>query len=381
MSEFWGKFTKKFNPFKKYEGAAAGAAAAVPVPVQSLEPFEVTCQKFNQFYAMMPLPNGRVRPTFPTFSPPNVPGLDYSFIAYGTPEIEGKPIPRPPQEDFQELFLNQQMFEHYHEILQYFPCEEAINLGTQIKKYGVKRLKKQTSNIHVWQKMSEQYEDIHCVKKSFVYFVFRYIVIPVVERWKSYTDEESEIDEQYLSALLQLELLNSMNKILLPGKRRVYTHCGLPQFREHKQYAHGMNAYSPQEQQVVDSLQQSLEIAKQLLQQIEEQRRLQQEQEQRQRQQEQEQRQRQQEEQQRLQRQRQRQQEQEQRQQEQEQRQQEQEDEETIFGLGGGSKHKRQRSKRQRSKRQRSKRQRSKRQRREQSKRRRQRQKSKKYHK
>jgi hypothetical protein len=364
MSEFWAMLK---TPFKK--GSAAGAAAAVPVPVQSLEPFEVTCQKFNQFYAMMPLPNGRVRPIFPTFSPPNVPGVDYSFIAYGTPEIEGKAIPRPPLEDFQELFLNQQMFEHYYKILQYFPCEEAINLGTQIKRYSDKYLKKQTSNIHVWQKMSEQYQDIHCVKKSFVYFVFRYIVIPVVERWKSYTDEVSEIDEQYLSALLQLELLNYMNKILLPGKRRVYTHCGLPQFREHKQYAHGMNAYSPQEQQVVDLLQQSLETAKQLLQQIEKQRQ-QQIEEQRQQQIE-----------------KQRQQQIEEQRQQQIEKQQEywKEDnakyyaanpEAGLYDYLGGSKHKRQRSKRQRSKRQR-----SKRQRREQSKRRRQRQKSKKYHK
>ena len=262
MSFFEGLFKKK--------GSDAGSAA-VSMPVQSLEPFEVTCQNFNQFYAM-PLPNGRVRPIFPTFSPPNNPGVNYSFVAYGTPEIEGNAFPQPPKEDFQELILNQEMFQHYHQILQYFPCEEAINLETQIKKYSNKYLKGQTSNIHVWQKMSKQYEDIHCVKKSFVYFVFRYIVIPVVNKWKSYTDEESEIDEQYLSALLQLELLNCMNKILLPGKRRVYTHSGLPQFREHKQYAHGMNAYSPQEQQVVDLLQQSLETAIEQLLSLEEQR-------------------------------------------------------------------------------------------------------------
>ena len=352
MSKLWATFTPL--PFKKNEGAAA-----VPVPVQSLEPFEVTCQKFNQFYAMPLLPNGRVRPIFPTFSPPNFPGVDYSFIAYGTPEIEGKAIPRPPQEDFQELVLNQQMFEHYYEILQYFPCEEARNLGRQIERYGDKYLKIQTSNIHDWTEMSARYEDIHCLKKSFVYFVFRYIVIPVVERWKSYTDEESEIDEQYLSALLQFELLNSMNNILLPGKRKVYTHCGLPQIREHKQYAPGMNAYSPQEKQVVDSLQQSLETAKQLLQQIEEQR---QQQIEAQRQQ-------------------------------QIEKQQEywKEDNAKYYAanpkagpydyLGGSKRQRRQRSKRQRSKRQRSKRQRSKRQRREQSKRRRQRQKSKKYYK
>jgi hypothetical protein len=349
MSTFWGKF----NPFKKNEGAAA-----VPVPIQSLEPFEDTCQKFNQFYAMPLLPNGRVRPIFPTFSPPNVPGVDYSFIAYGTPEIEGMAIPRPPQEDFQELFLNQEMFEHYYEILQYFPCEEAINLGRQIKNYGDKYLKIRTSNFHEWKKMSAVVGDISCVKKSFVYFVFRYIVIPVVERWKSYTDEESEIDEDYLSALLQFELLNSMNNILRPGKRRVYTHCGLPQFREHKQYAHGMNAYSLQEQQVVDLLQQSLETAiEQLLslqeQQIEKQRQQQIE---------------------------------EQRQQQIEKQQEYwKEDNAKYYAanpeagpydyLGGSKRQRRQRSKRQR-------RQRSKRQRRQRSKRqRRQRQKSKKYHK
>ena len=75
MSTFWGKF----NPFKKNEGAAA---TVVPVPVEN--PFEVTCQKFNKFYAMPLLPNGRVRPTFPIFSPPNVPGVNYSFVAYHT---------------------------------------------------------------------------------------------------------------------------------------------------------------------------------------------------------------------------------------------------------------------------------------------------------
>jgi hypothetical protein len=369
----------------------------VPVPVQSREPFEVTCEKFNQFYAMPLLPNGRVRPIFPTFSPPNVPDVDYSFIAYGTPEIEGDLLGK-----FQILFLNQEMFEHYYEILQYFPCEEAINLGRQIKNYGDKYLKIKTSNFHEWKEMSAEVEDISCLKKSFVYFVFRYIVIPVVERWKSYTDEESEIDEDYLSALLQFELLNSMNKILLPGKRKVYTHDGLPKFREHKQYAPGMNAYSPQEQQVVDSLQQSLETAKQLLQQIEEQRQ-QQIEEQRRLQQEQEQQQIEEQRQQQIEKQRRLQQIEEQRRLQhpltiltEQKRNTMIEEDENVFGLGGGSKHKRQRSKRQRSKRQRSKRQRSKRQRskrqrskrqrskrqrREQSKRRRQRQKSKKNHK
>jgi hypothetical protein len=253
-----------FTPFKKKgsdagSDAGAGAAAAVPVPVQSLEPFEVTCRNFNQFYAMS-LPNGRVRPTFPTFSPPNIPGVDYSFVAYSTPEIKGDLL-----EKFQILFLNQQMFEHYYKILQYFPCEEARNLESEKIKYRVKGgdnyLKKQTSNLHEWKEMSAIVGDISCVKKSFVYFVFEYIVTPVVERWKLYTDEQSEIDEQYLSALLQFELLNHMNNLLLVHIRNVYTHCGKGQMKNPKKYAHNMNAYSPQEQQVVDLLQQSLETA------------------------------------------------------------------------------------------------------------------------
>lgn len=104
-------------------------------------------------------------------------------------------------------------------------------------------------------------------KKSFVYFVFDYIVAPVVNIWQSYTDEESEIDEQYLSARLQFELLNHMNTLLLFQKRKVYTHCGEGQMKIPKQYAPGTQVYSLQEQQVVDSLKQSLETAIQQLEQ------------------------------------------------------------------------------------------------------------------
>jgi hypothetical protein len=264
-----------FALLKKKGSDAGAAAAAVPVPVPVENPFEITCRNFNQFYAM-PLPNGRVRPIFPTFSPPNISGVDYSFVAYSTPEFKGDLL-----EKFQILFLNQKMFEHYYKILQYFPCEEARNLESEKKKYiekgGDKYLKIQTSNLHEWKEMSAVVGDISCVKKSFVYFVFKYIVEPIVERWKLYTDEQSEIDEQYLSALLQFELLNQMNTLLLVQKRTVYIHCGEGQMKIPRQYAHGKDAYSLQEQQVVDSLKKSLETAiEQLLplqeQQIEEQR-------------------------------------------------------------------------------------------------------------
>jgi hypothetical protein len=249
MEAFFGKFKKGSD------AAAAAAGAAVSVE----NPFEVTCQKFNQFYAMMPLPNGRVRPTFPIFSPPNNPGVDYSFVAYGTPEFKGDLLDK-----FQILFLNQQMFQHYYKILQYFPCEEARNLESQKTKYGDKGnkyLNQRTSNFHLWEEMPAVVEDMSCVKKSFVYFVFDYIVAPVVNIWKSYTDEESEIDEQYLSALLQFELLNHMNNLLLFQKRNVYTHCGEGRMKIPNQYAPGTKVYSLQEQQVIDSLKQSLKIA------------------------------------------------------------------------------------------------------------------------
>jgi hypothetical protein len=254
-----------FGNFKKGSDAGA-AAAAVSVPVEN--PFEITCQKFNQFYEM-PLPNGRVRPTFPIFSPPNNPDVDYSFVAYGTPEFKGDLLDK-----FQILFLNQEMFQHYYKILQYFPCEEARNLESQKTKYrdGNKYLNQRTSNFHRWTEMSAVVGDISCVKKSFVYFVFDCIVAPVVNMWQSYTDEESEIDEQYLSALLQFELLNLMNTLLLFQKRKVYTHCGEGRLKVPKQYAPGTEVYSLQEQQVVDSLKQSLEIAIQQLLQLQGQR-------------------------------------------------------------------------------------------------------------
>ena len=240
-------------------GAEAAAAVPVPVPVPVENSFEVTCRNFNQFYAMSSLPNGRVRPIFPIFSPNN-PGVDYSFVAYGTPEFKGDLLGK-----FQKLFLNQEMFEHYYKILQYFPCEEARNLESQKTKYrdknGNKYLKIQTSNLHKWSAMSAVVGDISCVKKSFVYFVFKYIVEPIVEIWKLYTDEQSEIDEQYLSALLQFELLNQMNTLLLFQQRTVYIHCGEGEIKIPTQYAHGTDAYSLQEQQVVDSLKQSLETA------------------------------------------------------------------------------------------------------------------------
>ena len=266
MSEFRATFT----PFKKKGSDAGAAATAVSVPVEN--PFVVTCQKFNQFYAMPLLPNGRVRPTFPIFSPPNNPGVvDYSFVAYGTPEFKGDLL-----EKFQILFLNQEMFQHYYKILQYFPCEEARNLESEKIKYrekGNKYLKEQTSNLHDWTAMSAVVGDISCVKKSFVYFVFEYIVAPVVNMWQSYTDEQqSEIDEHYLSALLQFELLNLMNTLLLFQKRKVYTHCGEGQMKIPKQYAPGTEVYSLQEQQVVESLQLSLETATQQLLLLEEQR-------------------------------------------------------------------------------------------------------------
>ena len=192
--------------FSKMFSFGNGAeAAAVVQPTFD----EDMCKRFNDFYSA-PLPQGRVRPVFSEVSPPLelVACSDYN----PTPRSDGS-IPTEITPQVQNIFID------FFKQFELFPSGLATNCGKTLK--GVKVSDETLFNSPLkWypasQKLKKNLIPLLC-KRRFLGYVVEHVTKPVVLLWDKYIqDNQQPLDryqEEYLSALLQCELLEGMDSI------------------------------------------------------------------------------------------------------------------------------------------------------------------------
>jgi len=196
-----------WEAFTLFKNKGSAAAAAVQPTFD-----EAMCQRFNQFYDVEPLPQGRVRPVFSEVFP------HLELVAcsnYDPPRrIDGSiPVEITPQ--VQYIFIN--FFKQFEP----FPsglarCQDSSTLK------GLK-----ASNPSLFEKPLEWYPASTKLKKNFIPllckrrflgYVVEYVTKPVVLEWDKYIqDNQQPLDryqEEYLSTLLQCTLLESMDDML-----------------------------------------------------------------------------------------------------------------------------------------------------------------------
>jgi hypothetical protein len=198
---YWGAFT---SPFKN-KGAAAAAAVQPTFD-------ETMCQRFNQFYDVEPLAQGRVRPVLSEV----VPHLELvAYSNYDPPRRNDGSIPLEITPRVQDIFIN--FFEQFEP----FPSGLARCSGLTDTLKGLKVSNPRLFNTPlIWVPASSKVQmnliPILC-KRKFLRNIVEHITKPVVLLWDKYIkDNQQPLDrhqEEYLSALLQCELLEGMDNI------------------------------------------------------------------------------------------------------------------------------------------------------------------------
>jgi hypothetical protein len=172
---------------------------------------EAMCQRFNDFYDVVPLPEGRVRPKFEG-SEPHLELVARSNYA-STNTIGGirlQQITPDIQETFMKLFAQ---FEP-------FPTPLAGCLTDTTLKQLKQNNSDEFNKVQLYDKKNDKPQDdklkftlIMC-KLKFLGFIVEYVTKPVVLEWDKYKKEKqgqlSVEDEKQLSILLQIKLLEGM---------------------------------------------------------------------------------------------------------------------------------------------------------------------------
>lgn len=224
-------------------------AAAVP-PQPTFD--EAMCQRFNQFYDVAPLPQGRVRPKFTEVSPPLelVACSDYNpLISEGSRTIEITP-------NVQTIFID--FFKQFENL----PGNLSMNCGTTLKVLKIQNPLLFDSPLK-WSpaspRLNKHLVPIMC-KQNFLYGIVEYVTKPVVLSWNKYIqDNQQPLDiyqEEYLSTLLQCKLLEGMINMV---EQTSYQYVPTPEEFEHFQQ------FKQQLQQLqgkLQQLQEQLELEK-----------------------------------------------------------------------------------------------------------------------
>lgn len=199
-----------FEKFQNKPGAATDAAAAAAAVQPTFD--EAMCQRFNQFYDVEQLPQGRVRPLFSEV----VPHLKLvAYSNYDPPRRNDGSIPLEITRRVQHIFIN--FFEQFEP----FPSGLAICPGVTDTLKGLKVSNPRLFNTPlIWVPASKNVKmnltPILC-KRNFLRNIVEHITKPVVLLWDKYIkDNQQPLDrhqEEYLSALLQCELLEGMDSI------------------------------------------------------------------------------------------------------------------------------------------------------------------------
>ena len=187
--------------FSKMFSFGNGAGEAVPQPTFD----EAMCKRFNQFYDVVPLPQGRVRPVFSEVSPP----LELVACSDYNPPVSGRKSTEVTPK-VQTIFIN--FFNQFEP----FPSNLSMSCGTTLKVLKLTNKALFDSPLK-WlpasSKLKNNLVPIMC-KLNFLYGIVEHVTKPVVLLWDKYIkDNQQPLDrhqEEYLSTLLQCKLLEGM---------------------------------------------------------------------------------------------------------------------------------------------------------------------------
>ena len=193
------------------EAAAAAAAAAAVQPTFD----EAMCQKFNQFYDVAPLPQGRVRPVFSEVHPPLelVACSNYNLLLRSD---GSKPGPVEITDQVQDIFIK------FFNQFELFPSGLATNCGRNLKVLKVSN-KELFNKPLKWCPPASPSMDKYLLssilcKRNFLNEIVENVTKPVVLSWDKYIkDNQQPLDrhqEEYLSTLLQYKLLEGMDRMV-----------------------------------------------------------------------------------------------------------------------------------------------------------------------
>jgi paraquat-inducible protein B len=186
---------------------------------------EAMCKRFNAFYDVVPLPDGRVRPKFKGSEHHLALVAHLNYTSYKTDYINYVQRDQMPPEvhtDFINLFAQ---FEQFPTPLA--GCFRDMNLK-QLKQTNPVEFNK----VQAYDKMTDKKTDaelkftlIMC-KLKFLGFIIEYVTNPVVLEWDTYMKKKqgqplSVEDENDLSSLLQIKLLEGMDTMIEMTKGNV----------------------------------------------------------------------------------------------------------------------------------------------------------------
>ncbi len=174
---------------------------------------EAMCQRFNDFYDVVPLPEGRVRPKFEGSEPHLELVARSNYISYKTDYINHVKRDQMTPDDNSD-FIN--LFAQFEP----FPTPLAGCLMTTTLKQLKKAHSDEFNKVQLYDKKNDKPQDdklkftlIMC-KLKFLGFIVEYVTKPVVLEWDKYKKEKqgqlSVEDEKQLSILLQIKLLEGM---------------------------------------------------------------------------------------------------------------------------------------------------------------------------
>lgn len=220
-------------------GNTSSSEAAAAASNESNSTFnEAMCQRFNAFYDVDPLPEGRVRPKFEGSEP------HLALVAHSNYEsikqfrgIKQLIITPEVQDKFIKLFAQFEPFPT--------PLAGCLTDNTNLKMLkqndSVEFNKAQTYDAKHTADFKLKFNLIMC-KLKFLGFIVEYVTKPVVLEWDKYMKEKqgqqtlSPEDETQLSTLLQIKLLEGMVDMIEKTKGNVAVNAYVPTAEENKNY-------------------------------------------------------------------------------------------------------------------------------------------------
>ena len=196
-------------------GNSSSAAAAANESNTTFD--EAMCKRFNAFYDVVPLPDGRVRPKFEGSEPPLALVAHLNYTSYKTDYInyvQRDQIKHEVHTDFINLFAQ---FEQFPTPLA--GCLRDMNLKQLKQTNPVELNKVQTHDKKDTQAVSNLKITLIMCKLKFLGFIIEYVTTPVVLEWDKYMKEKQGQplgleDENDLSTLLQIKLLEGMDNMI-----------------------------------------------------------------------------------------------------------------------------------------------------------------------
>jgi hypothetical protein len=177
---------------------------------------EAMCKKFNDFYDVNPLPEGRVRPKFEGYETHLALVAHSNYTSYKTDyinHVKRDQITPEVQSDFMNLFAQ---FEQFPTPLAGCLTNTTLKQLKQDNLYEFNKGQLYNKKTDKSQDYKLKFTLVLC-KLKFLGFIVEYVTKPVVLEWDTYMKKKqgqgqslSADDEKQLSTLLQIKLLEGM---------------------------------------------------------------------------------------------------------------------------------------------------------------------------